>query len=50
MAEAKVLLPRRLHQEPTASLKWIAQRLRIGCWTGVFNLLERKSQTMRLCK
>ena len=30
---AKVLLARRLRQETTMSLKWIAQRLQMGSWT-----------------
>ena len=36
---AKVLLARRLRQETTMSLKWIAQRLHMGSWTYVSNLL-----------
>ena len=36
----------RLRQETTMSLKWIAQRLKMGTWTYVSNLLvlQRKSQ------
>jgi hypothetical protein len=39
---AKVLLARRLRQETTMSLKWIAQRLHMGSWTDVSNLLNEK--------
>jgi REP element-mobilizing transposase RayT len=34
---AKVMLARRLRQETTMSLKWIAQRLQMGSWTYVSN-------------
>ena len=36
----KVILARRLREETTMTLKWIAQRLRMGSWTYVFNLLK----------
>jgi putative transposase len=39
----KVMLARRLRQETTMSLKWIAQRLQMGSWTYVSNLLNGKS-------
>ena len=39
-----------LRQETTMSLHWIAQRLQMGSWTYVFNLLHEKSQTEDLCK
>ena len=42
---AKVMLARRLRQETTMSLKWIAQRLQMGSWTCVSNLLNEQSQT-----
>jgi len=42
---AKVRLARRLRQETTMSLKWIAQRLHMGSWTCVSNLLNEQSQT-----
>jgi len=42
---AKVLLARRLRQETTLSLKWIAQRLHLGSWTCVSNLLHEQPQT-----
>ncbi len=32
-------------QEITMSLKWIAQRLQMGSWTYVSNLLDEKSRT-----
>jgi len=38
----KVALARRLRQETTMSLKWIARRLRMGSWTYVSNLLHEK--------
>jgi hypothetical protein len=37
---SKVLLARRLRQETTMSLKWIAGRLQMGTWTYVSNLLN----------
>ena len=37
---AKGLLARRLREEKTMSLKWIAQRLHMGSWTYVSNLLN----------
>jgi hypothetical protein len=36
---AKVGLARRLRQETTMSLKWIAQRLHMGSWTCASNVL-----------
>ena len=42
---AKVLLARRLRQETTMSLKWIAQRLQMGSWTYVSNLLNEPPET-----
>ena len=54
---AKVMLARRLRQETTLSLKWIAQRLQMGSWTYVSNLLNEPPQTqpqaqevLRLCQ
>ena len=54
---AKVLLARRLRQETTMSLKWIAERLHMGSWTYVSNLLNEQPQThpqaqeeLRLCQ
>jgi hypothetical protein len=38
----KVMMARRLRQETTMSLKWIAQRLQMGTWTYVSNLLNEK--------
>jgi hypothetical protein len=37
---AKVRMARRLRQETTMSLKWIAKRLEMGSWTYVSNLLN----------
>jgi hypothetical protein len=42
---AKVLLARRFCQETTMSLKWIAQRLQMGSWTYVSNLLNEPPET-----
>ena len=39
----KIAVARRLRQETTMSLKWIAQRLEMGSWTYVSNLLNQKS-------
>ena len=47
--KGKVAVARRLRQETTMSLKWIAHRLQMGSWTYVFNLLHEKSQTEDLC-
>jgi putative transposase len=40
--KSKVALARRLRQETTMSLKWIARRLHMGSWTYVSNLLHEK--------
>ena len=48
--QQKIILARRLRQETTMSLKWIAQRLRMGTWTYVFNLLNGQPRTTNLCK
>ena len=42
---AKVMLARRVRQETTMSLKWIAQGLYMGSWTYVSNLLNELPQT-----
>jgi len=42
---SKVRLARRLRQETTMSLKWIAERLQMGTWTYVSNLLNAPPQT-----
>jgi REP element-mobilizing transposase RayT len=41
-AAMKVALGRHLRQETTMSLKWIAERLRMGSWTYVSNLIAAK--------
>ncbi len=52
----KVAIARRLRQETVMSLKWIAQRLEMGTWTYVSNLLNRKvaasprQQVLPLCQ
>jgi REP element-mobilizing transposase RayT len=40
----KVVIARRLRQETTMSLKWIAQRLEMGSWTYVSNLLNERAE------
>ena len=42
---SKVMLARRLRQEATMSLKWIAGRLQMGSWTYVSNLLNEPPET-----
>ena len=42
---AKVMLARRLREQTTMSLKWIAQRLHMGSWTYVSNLLNEPPPT-----
>ena len=37
---AKVRIALRLRQETTMTLAWIAQRLKMGAWTHVSNLLR----------
>src|ERR1700677_5017071 len=46
--KSKVALARRLRQEMTMTLKWIARRLHIGSWTHVSNLLvaRRKHESL----
>jgi hypothetical protein len=39
----KIVIARRLRQETTMSLKWIAERLQMGTWTYVSNLLHEKA-------
>ena len=39
----KVAMARRLRRESTMTLKWIAQRLQMGTWTYVSNLLHDKT-------
>jgi hypothetical protein len=45
--KGKVLVARRLRQETTMSLKWIAQRLQMGSWTYVSNLLNEEARKPR---
>jgi hypothetical protein len=42
--QAKVKLAGRLRRETTLSLKWIAQRLPMGSWSCVSNLLNEESR------
>jgi putative transposase len=50
----KVAIARRLRKESTMSFKWIAERLRMGAWTYVWNLLAaeqaRTGRTLEKCK
>ena len=39
---AKVAMARRLRNESTRTLKWIAHRLHMGSWTYVSNLLGKE--------
>ena len=49
-AKAKIAVARRLRQETTMTLQWIAQRLAMGSWTYVSNLLNAKKQKLaRYC-
>jgi hypothetical protein len=43
----KVMLARRLREQTTMSLKWIAHRLHMGSWTYVSNLLNLKPPTLQ---
>ena len=45
---AKVQLARRLREETTLSLKWIASRLRMGSWSYVSNLLAQPPKLQSL--
>jgi hypothetical protein len=40
----KVKIARRLQQETTMTLKWIADRLRVGTWTHVSNRLYHRNK------
>ena len=40
--KGKAAVARRLRKETTMSLKWIAQRLQMGSWTYVSNLLNAR--------
>ena len=44
----KAQLAKFLRKESTVSLKWIAERLQMGSWTYVSNLLNAKSNTQPL--
>jgi REP element-mobilizing transposase RayT len=43
--QSKFMLARRLRQETTMSLKWIAERLQMGTWTYVSNLLNEPPES-----
>ena len=44
---AKVTIARRLRQETTMSLKCVAQRLQMGSWSYVSNLLNARTTSTR---
>jgi REP element-mobilizing transposase RayT len=48
--KGKVAVARRLRQETTMSLKWVAQALQMGSWTYVSNLLNRRAKPLSLFK
>jgi hypothetical protein len=42
--KAKVKLARQLREQTTMTLRWIADRLQMGSWTYVSNLLREQRQ------
>jgi REP element-mobilizing transposase RayT len=46
-AKKKVAIARRLRKETTMTLKWIANRLEMGTWTYVSNLVNAKSKIQK---
>jgi len=40
----KVVIARRVRQETTMKLKWITERLAMGAWTYVSNLLHERAK------
>jgi hypothetical protein len=46
----KVRVARRLRAETTVSLKWIAQRLEMGCWTHAANPIYDKQKSTQRAK
>ncbi len=46
-AKRKVAIARRLRKETTMTLKWIANRLEMGTWTYVSNLVNAKTRTQK---
>jgi putative transposase len=46
----KVQMAWRLRRESTMTLKWIAQRLKMGAWTHVSNCLAQRQKEERKCK
>ena len=46
----KVAIAWRLGQQSTMTLKWIAQRLKMGAWTHVSNCLVQKRKEQEKCK
>lgn len=43
--KGKMDITRRVRKETTMTLAWIAQRLQMGVWTHVSNLLRAKERT-----
>jgi hypothetical protein len=48
--KVKIALAKRLRQETTMMLKWIAARLQMGRWTYGFNLLAARADGRQSCK
>jgi putative transposase len=48
--KVKIALAKRLRQDTTMTLKWIAARLQMGSWTYVFNLLAAHADRRQSCK
>jgi hypothetical protein len=46
----KVAIAWRLRQETTMTLKWLAQRLKMGAWTHVSNCLAAKRKADEKCQ
>ena len=46
-AKRKVAVARRLRKETTMTLKWIANRLEMGTWTYVSNLVNAKNEIQK---
>jgi hypothetical protein len=47
--KVKIAAARRLRKETTMTLKWIAERLQMGSWTYVFNLLATNRDRKQRC-
>ena len=45
--KVEVAVAKRLRKETTMTLKWIAERLQMGSWTYVLNLLASEKRRMK---